>query len=266
MTVEPFYFGSGERPLFGLHSAPDGDRQRDGVLLCHPVGHEYTLAHRAYRQITRRLTAVGFHVLRFDYYGTGDSAGDCEQGTVARWKCDIADAIGELRARTGCSRVQLVGCRLGAALAVMVGAERGDIDRMLLWDPVVQGRDHLLQLTSHHREMLRRSQVHAVVKSTATHEAEFLGFALGKDARAEIGSLDLLHIARSPARDILLLASAPDRATTALEERLAALGARVATRFVAAPLRWEWIEDPSTVLVPQALVGDIVSWASESSS
>ena len=41
-------------------------------------------------------------MLRFDFHGTGDSAGDeREPGRVAAWRRDLGVAIDELRARSG---------------------------------------------------------------------------------------------------------------------------------------------------------------------
>src|SRR5438046_10636910 len=77
-TVQgPFYFGPFAARLFGIHDAPRTDAGREGsVVLCYPYGRDYVSAFRAYRTLALRLARAGFHVLRFDYRGTGDSAGD----------------------------------------------------------------------------------------------------------------------------------------------------------------------------------------------
>jgi len=43
------------------------------------------------------LANVGFHVLRFDYYGCGDSSGDSEQGEIRQWLIDILTALVQSR-------------------------------------------------------------------------------------------------------------------------------------------------------------------------
>lgn len=80
--MEPFYFGTPDEPLFGIYHPPVSEPVRDvGVLLCYPIGHEYIVSHRFYRQLSIRLAEAGFHVLRFDYYASGDSGGECELGS-----------------------------------------------------------------------------------------------------------------------------------------------------------------------------------------
>src|SRR5687768_16729988 len=115
--MNPFYFGSSQRPLYGVYHPSKGRTARPvGVVLCYPLGQEYMRAHRAFRQLATLLTKNGFPVLRFDYAGTGDSAGDGSAGSVATWVEDIGAAIDELKDTAGVSRVSLVGLRAGGAL------------------------------------------------------------------------------------------------------------------------------------------------------
>jgi len=81
--VAPFYFGSPDKLLFGCYHEPTlGRRRKCAVVVCQPVGHEYINSHRALRQLAARLCDAGFPVLRFDYYGCGDSSGSREEGTI----------------------------------------------------------------------------------------------------------------------------------------------------------------------------------------
>src|SRR5215217_413896 len=84
--MNPLYFGSSQKPLYGVYHPPKSQPGRPvrttGVVLCYPLGQEYMRAHRAFRQLATLLTKSGFPVLRFDYYGTGDSGGDGDAGDV----------------------------------------------------------------------------------------------------------------------------------------------------------------------------------------
>ena len=118
--VLPFYFGLPDKPLFGCYHEPRfGNSRKCAVVVCQPVGHEYIYSHRALRQLAVRLSDSGFPVLRFDYYGCGDSHGNAEDGEVCQWLEDIANAISEVRYRARVARVCLVGLRIGASLAMM---------------------------------------------------------------------------------------------------------------------------------------------------
>lgn len=264
VELEPFYFGTSSEPLFGLHYSPTSEPLREvGILLCYPIGHEYIGAHRAYRQLSIRLAEAGFHVVRFDYYASGDSSGECEQGGPSRWIRDISTAIGELRSRARCRKVCLVGCRLGATLSALVGADRGDIEHMVLWDPVENGVEHVREISRRHQDMLRRTHVVPCPGPARTGTREFLGFSISDTTLREIEAIDLLALSAPPAQHVLVIESHPNDTTVRLREHLTSLGARVTHQRFAVPHAWTWIEDPSTILVPQQILGAAVTWISQ---
>jgi pimeloyl-ACP methyl ester carboxylesterase len=151
--MQPFYFGSSQKQLFGVYHPPDAAtaRRPSAVLLCYPLGHEYLRAHRAFRNLAVALAGQGFHVLRFDYFGSGDSGGMGEDTTVDQCLADIGTAIDELKDMSGRSLVSLIGLRFGATLATLAGASRADVDRVVLWDPVLDGKVYVETLAAVHR-------------------------------------------------------------------------------------------------------------------
>jgi len=137
----PLYFGPNGRPLFGLLHPAHGERRADfGIVICNPFGYEATCAYRGVRLIATELAALGVHVLRFDYSGSGDSedlAPDCDQ--ISAWREDIVAAAGELRRLTGVSRVRLLGLRLGFLLAALAAAECPAVEGLIAVMPVIEG-------------------------------------------------------------------------------------------------------------------------------
>ncbi len=105
-------------------------------MLCQPLGTEYTYAHRSMRQLALRLTIAGFHTIRFDYFGTGDSAGADSPLSSAGCEVDVESAMEALADIAGTARVTLIGLRAGANIAAQVAARRGaDVETLVLWDP-----------------------------------------------------------------------------------------------------------------------------------
>lgn len=142
--MKAFFFGSSNAPLLGVYHPAKLDNDRfQGIVLCYPFGQEYMLVHRAFRQLAKMLSNNGYHVLRFDYRGTGDSAGDLEDMTPDDWTDDIAIAIQELKDMAGLTKVGLIGLRLGALLAAKVASQRTDLSSLVLWDPVINGTDYI---------------------------------------------------------------------------------------------------------------------------
>jgi uncharacterized protein len=137
-TMTPFHFGSRQRRLFGCYEpAQENFGKVRAVLLCYPAGNEHIFAYRTMRLLAARLVQAGFHVLRFDYFGTGDSYGDTGEGDLASWCGDIETAIEELKEITGATNVNLAGLRLGANLSARVAAYRSkDVSKLVLWEPL----------------------------------------------------------------------------------------------------------------------------------
>lgn len=261
--IEPFYFGGGGQSLFGCYHAPHAaSRRKCGVVLCHSLGDEYLRFHRAYRQLALRLSQLGFPVLRFDLSGCGDSSGDGEAMGVQQWLTDISWAVGEIRRRSGVGRTGLVGLRLGGALAVRVGQERGDIDALVLWDPVVSGKAYLAELRALHQDMLGRAHVRQEPEATE-ERTELLGFPLPGGLLRELEHLELLPLQRKPAERLLLVESQGRAKEGGLREHLRQWDVEVAYRHLPCPEFWTWQEALSEALVPHQVLQSVVRWLAE---
>ena len=206
--LNPIHFGSGERKLFGLYtparSIVYGAR---AVVLCHPWGQEYLRAHRSMRQLAAMMSESGYHVFRFDYFGTGDSFGDSSDGDIEGWKSDIERAIEELRDTTGIAQVVLVGLRLGSTLAASVAVNHPElVESLVLWDPIIDGREYLQELLqqpspfelSRGRSLSRRAE--------DGNGWEVRGFSLTERFAEDLKTLDLVKLAGElPAKTLILV-------------------------------------------------------------
>jgi len=151
-------FGPPDRQLFGFHHAPAGVTPRlTSVLLCNPFGQEALRCQRMFRMLGERLARAGFHVLRFDYFATGDSDGDCEEADLGVWKDNIVRSSHELRERAHTSRAAWVGLGLGGSLAARASLQlHTSLAALILWEPVFDGKGYLEELgTTHDRHFKR---------------------------------------------------------------------------------------------------------------
>lgn len=262
--VVPFYFGPPDKQLFGCYHEPALEMLRKcAVVVCQPMGHEYVNCHRALRQLAARLCNAGFPVLRFDYYGCGDSTGSAEAGRIPQWVQDTATAMSEVKRRTGLAQICLVGLRLGGTLAMLAAAEQHDLESMILWDPVVSGKNYLAELLHLQKERLRlRHKPNHRWKSTRV--TEVLGFALPSLFCAELERIHLLPIARKPANNVLLMQT-DQEAADGLMSHLRQTEAHVEFQCLAAPQTWLPTEDGS-LLVPGQVLQSLVSWISRTHS
>jgi pimeloyl-ACP methyl ester carboxylesterase len=255
--LEPFYFGEANRELFGIYHPPAaGTRRGSSLVLCYPFGQEYIRCHRSFRQLAIRASGAGFPVLRFDYYGCGDSAGHREDGSVDQWLNDVSTSVSELRRRAQASNVCLVGLRFGATLATLAAAGRGDVAGLVLWDPILNGSAYL--------DELRAGQGHSADSSRTFagpgRMTGALGFPLTSELSTSIGRVSLAAIGCRPAPHVLVIESQPGGSHTGVCDALTRLGARVETRHLPSPPIWT--KDP-TMLVPGPILQAIVSWTIE---
>ncbi len=252
--MNPFFFGSSKRPLFGMHHPPRGGPSRDSaVLLCPPIGQEYMRTHRAFRQLALQLTREGFHVLRFDYFGTGDSGGFSHEATVTEWRDNVAEAVDELRDTAAVTRVDLVGLRLGAALAAQVAAARDDVRLAVLWDPVVSGGDYLSELLAMAESPQRRNGSEPEIVGVN-------GFPLSGRLRSELGAIDLTSLERWRGGLVVTSDSRPE-----WDELVSVLNGSGATVYQCIPTRSDWdnVDRLGAALLPQKIIQRIVRYLSD---
>jgi len=259
----PIYFGATERPLFGFYHPPSGSGvRRMGVVLCNPIGDDLIRAHRALRHLAETLAEAGFAVLRFDFDGTGDSAGDeRDPDRVATWRADISRAAAELRSRSGVQALALVGLKLGATLAALAAEDLGDVDALVLWGAHESGKAYVSEATKAHRmhTMLEPASFSGGPPSSEGQEA--LGFLLTQPTIDALGGVDLFTTQRSPARRTLVVDTANLSSASALAAHLTALGGQVTTLHM--PGQKFLITRPQDSEVPQTIIDAVVGWLGE---
>jgi len=223
------WFGSKTEPLFGMYHPPRHASQprRLGIVLCPPFGYEAMCAHRPYRRLAEDLASQGFAVLRFDYHGTGSSAGDDrDPGRVGAWSKSIDAAIAELARLSGCARVGLFGARLGANLAALAAERSSDVAAVALWGPTLTGNTFLREELAVHklRAQQRAAERHKPVASDQDGEA--LGFVLTAETARDIKAIHLDKLTRAPASALVLTRDTPLQEAR-VAKRLEDLGAQV---------------------------------------
>ncbi len=258
-----FYFGPADKPLFGTYHEPSlGREKQSGVVLCYPFGQEYVRSHRSYQKLATQLSQSGFHVLRFDYYGSGDSSGDSDAGTMRQWEGDIMAAILELQDSADIEQVSLVGLRLGATLAARLGArETGNrIKNVVLWEPVISGSEYIAELLRDHRDWFNDLSPKPPTDQVSRAGTEILGFPLTDQLRGEIEKIDLMSLENQRVSRALLLGTGDQASLGELNGHLRNLGVDCEYQSVAAPKVWIKQIGMDPALVPNDSLRCIASW------
>ena len=185
----PFYFGPG-RELFGFYH-PAAPVTGTAVLLCPPFGVEQIRCHRLYRQLAHGLAESGLPVLRFDYFGTGDSAGSSREFDWTRCLADVITAAAELRARHGGGRVLAFGARLGANAALAV-AQAARLDGVVAWDAITDGEALVRQYDRMQEALKVDLNRFEYARPELDVSSQWPGFERGDHLRGQLRQLRLL--------------------------------------------------------------------------
>jgi pimeloyl-ACP methyl ester carboxylesterase len=255
--LPPIFFGPSVQPLYGFLEAPRTRPRKTGVLLLYPGVQEYMRAHWAFRSLANGLAERGFPVLRFDYRGVGDSAGEPERTTFESCVDDACIAAEELREAMAVERVALIGMRLGAAIAARAAMKLPFVQRVLLWTPVVSGQGYLAEL-EYMDQAMRLRLLHAAPRPSD----ELAGYRFPPDVRRSIERIDLRDFPPGHARRFDILAQFEAQETRELCEALRGGGHTVLN--VAISDSGEPANFPDAALLAQGAITTLVARMDES--
>lgn len=146
LRQEPFYLRLGDGDRFCIWRAPGQEMPLRGLVLHAPAfAEEMNKCRRMTAWAARDLAEQGFGVLQIDLHGCGDSSGDFADASWERWVDDLVNAAAWLRKQSATAPLWIWGLRAGALLAAAVAPRLAGRVGLLLWQPVVSGRQHLTQ-------------------------------------------------------------------------------------------------------------------------
>lgn len=261
-THTPCYFGAVGQRCFGWLHAPVGPARATGVILVGPIGYESLSTHRALRHLADRLARAGFAVLRYDHPGTGDSEGTLHGPSPLRaWLDGVGAAIAHLRAHAGVTDVSLFGLRLGATLAAVAAAERGDVASLVLLAPCATGRAYVREVRAYRLIKQQEDRFDARPAEGAREgDEEAAGFLLPADLVTALRGLSALELSGRPAPRALVVGRDDLPNEDAFVASLTAAGVAVTHRAI--PGYAALMRDAHVAIVPLAIFDEIAAWLS----
>jgi pimeloyl-ACP methyl ester carboxylesterase len=245
-----FYLTSQNEGLLAwLHTSNRSEQFDHGVVICPPIGVEQLHSHRSLRHLADALAAIGIPVLRFDWHGTGDSAGsDTDGSRLVMWRANVCEVVAWMRTHLHCNKVSIVGLRMGAMLA-MEALGPNDCDNLVAWAPVVSGKTYVREM----RAIESMAESHSRPSDARAGDIEAAGFLLTEETAEQLARANLLE--RRPYCDRALLVGPCDK-------RLRAHFAQFEIDIdqVSPPGYAEMMAEPHLSQVPQQAIREITEW------
>ena len=244
-SQQSFYFGAAKKALLATYYPPSAVvmQRNHGVVLCPALGQEYLRSHRALRQVAMLLAREGFHVLRFDYFGTGDSAGELEEATLEQWLEDIRSAADEIFNISGCEQRSIIGLRLGAALALLQSAQQNPVawHSITLWEPIINGTQYLADYG------------HSAEKPLSN----LLGFPIQRQLVDDIAAIDLRRVTAPATRIIHCITSGTEPLVNSWLAQLKGIEVNAAV----VPIAGDWAQPDEfmSAMLPREMILKLVS-------
>jgi exosortase A-associated hydrolase 2 len=192
----PFFLSSPRGARFAI-STTGAEPAIGGLLFVHPFAEEMNKSRRMGALAAEAFAARGWLVLQIDLAGCGDSAGDFGDVDWQWWIDDVSLAWTWLRERcTGPLGIWTL--RAGCLVAADWLAQSTERPPLLLWQPVVNGQQHLtqfLRLKSASEMLTSAGSKGAVARVRADLDAgtsvEVAGYRLSPGLAAGLGGATL---------------------------------------------------------------------------
>jgi exosortase A-associated hydrolase 2 len=142
MMERSLYINSGNKHIFSVIHTPDNKTNKKGIIFIHPYAEEKQRVDRIFVNCARQLCSNGYFVMRFDFFGCGDSEGNFEELSYESQISDLRIVKNFFVGATGVENIFLFGVRLGANIAVQYAEIDNTISNIFLWSPIINGADY----------------------------------------------------------------------------------------------------------------------------
>jgi exosortase A-associated hydrolase 2 len=261
--------GGGRFCLFHPAAGPSGGS--GAAVYVHPFAEEMNKSRRMAAMQARAFADAGISVLQIDLLGCGDSAGEFGDASWSIWIDDVVAAVRWVHERTGLLPF-LWGMRSGCLVACAALSKLPEIAELVLWQPVISGRQHLQQFLRLRvaGELIGRggaertgtSELRAALERGAT--LDIAGYALSPRVALGLDAADLApRAARTRVAWLEVSGSDPPAISPAAETRITAwraAGSDVAATAVAGLPFWQTQEIAECRGLIDATTAAVLRW------
>lgn len=176
-----------------IHIHLSSQSNRKAILIFNPILDEKKRVQKFEAETARELSRLGYAVVRFDYFGTGDSGGDTFEFNFNAINSDSHYLFDYINRILTPDEIIYFGIRLGADLALINSLSKPNIKRLILVEPIIDGKRYLLELRMRKKVFYRLNNLQAV-ENIFIHGSKFEDFQGYPISTCHLAYLDNLNL------------------------------------------------------------------------
>jgi len=238
---------------FALYHPSFGDT---GYVMCGAWGFAELCSRKFLRILADDLAAAGFPVLRIDYPGTCNMLDPEPDTGLDGWVQTAADGARRLREISGCRRVLFFGLNIGSTVALMASQALGDVEGVILADPVFSGRRYMRELQLHAQ---MTDEGLGVALSGKKGETGFSGFKMSEKLQAELKAINVGKLELTSHPRCLVLMRTGDGNDMEMADQIEAKGCPVERETFDG--YGQLMGTPATSIISDKVIADVIAWS-----
>ena len=257
-----YYFESNKKNHF-IHEHQPEEVKGYPYIFLNPIFDEKKRSQRFYSETARELCCNGIPVIRFDYYGTGDSYGQLYEMNLESTIYTIKDLIDKVVKKYCCSKINLLGLRIGADIALNITkCYSENVNNVFLIEPVIIGKRFLLEQRSRRKMFFKINNMTNVQEKVIIDGKSFedhQGYLISAENQHFLNNLDSTEVYFSEKKVIIIKLNtiSSKKNMNQLKEKLIKNNSVLYYNFDY-PAFWSILEPINTQSLSKTIIGKIL--------
>jgi len=178
--------------FFHIHRA----KSEKAFIFANPIFDEKKKSQYFQANLARKLNQLDYTIVRFDYYGTGESYGDYNVLNLENCVSTLHQICQLVTNSFDVKEISLLGIRLGANVLLEMIKEKIDFRNIFLIDPIISGKRYLKELSLRRKAFFQINNMPVEDKYVHINNIKYLdhqGFLISEELETQILNIDLVN-------------------------------------------------------------------------
>ncbi len=163
-----------KKHILFCHSLSPNLKNRKTILFLNPLFDEKKRVHKFQADVARGLCKY-YNIVRFDYFGTGDSYGIQGDFEIEEAVNDAIQICCYLKETKRCDEIYLLGLRFGADLGFRIAEKLQFVSKLIFIEPLINGKQYWAE------QKIRRKSFYKINNITENTEKVEMNYKIYED-------------------------------------------------------------------------------------